>query len=329
MQTELLASVGQKPVIRGKQAVCSSSHPIVTDTMIQIMRNGGNAVDAAIAGCLVQAVVEPHMTNHAGSIAFLYWESSSERAYHLNGHGTLVPDLAPFRPVPPIGIRFAMPGSNPCAAIPGFIPALGEMHRRFGSTPWSNLCEPAVEWAQKGHPVSSFEYGVLQEELRFYTYFPSGREHFTPNGFLPEVGHIFQSPALAKTMLLLAKEGPEYFTNGQWARNFVAAASQLGWPITLKDMTAIPPRWQDPLRYSHGGYEILQLGPPERTGVFTACVLGVLSNFNMKGLGHYTESAEALYLMAHALRRAHWEAGLLYDPRVLMYPWMPGFPGNS
>ncbi len=320
MQTELLASVGQKPVTRGKQAVCSSSHPIVTDTMIRIMRDGGNAVDAAIAGCLVQAVVEPHMTNHAGSIAFLYWDSRTGTAYHLNGHGTLVPDLAPFRPVPPIGIRFAMPGSNPCAAIPGFIPALAEMHRRFGSKPWSNLCEPAVEWAQNGHPVSSFEYGVLQEELRFYTYFPSGREHFTPNGFLPEVGQIFQSPALAETMQKLAKEGPEYFSNGQWARNFVAAANRLGWPITLKDMTAIPPRWQEPLRYSHRSYEILQLGPPERTGVFTACVLGVLSNFDMAGMGHYTESAEALYLMAHALRRAHWEVGMLYDPLSFNVP---------
>ena len=320
MQTELLASVGQKPVIRGKQAVCSSSHPFVTDTMIQIMRNGGNAVDAAIAGCLVQAVVEPHMTNHAGSIAFLYWDSRTGRAYHLNSHGTLVPDLAPFRPVPPIGIRFAMPGSNPCAAIPGFIPALAEMHRRFGSQPWSNLCEPAVEWAQNGHPVSSFEYGVLQEELRFYTYFPSGREHFTPNGFLPEVGQIFQSPALAETMQRLSKEGPEYFLNGQWARNFVAAANRLGWPITLKDMTAIPPRWQEPLRYTHRSYEILQLGPPERTGVFTACVLGVLSNFDMAGMGHFTESAEALYLMAHALRRAHWEVGMLYDPQSFNVP---------
>ena len=211
MQTESLASVGHKPVTTGKQAVCSSSQPIVTDAMIQVLKDGGNAVDAAIAGCLVQAVVEPHMTNHAGSIAFLYWESGTGKAYHLNGHGTLVPDLAPFRPIPPIGIRFAMPGSNPCAAIPGFMPALGEMFTRFASKPWAYLCEPAVRWAQSGHPVSSFEYGVLQEELRFYTYFPSGREHFTPDGFLPEVGQTFQSPALAETMRQLAQGRPGIF----------------------------------------------------------------------------------------------------------------------
>jgi gamma-glutamyltranspeptidase/glutathione hydrolase len=320
MQTENLASVGFKPVVRGKKAVASSSQPIVTETMVQVMRAGGNAADAAIAGSLVQAVVEPHMTNHAGSAAILYWDAHTNQAYHLNGHGTLVPDLAPFRSVPPIGIRFAMPDSNPCAAIPGFIPALGELHRRFGSKSWADLCQPALEWARSGHPVTSFEYGVLQEELRFYTYFPSGREFFTPNGFLPEVGQTFATPALAETMRRLAEEGPGYFTTGDWAKHFVSEANRLGWPITLKDMTAIPPRWQEPLRYSHRENEIIQFGPPERTGVFTAFVLGVLSNFDLKGMGHYTLSAEALYLMAHALRRAHWEVGLLYDPQSFEVP---------
>ena len=320
MPTENQASVGPKPVIQGKQAVCSSSHPIVTETMIHVLRDGGNAVDAAVAGSLVQAVVEPHMTNHAGSAAILYWEASTGRAYHLNGHGTLVPDLAPFRPIPPIGVRFAMPDSNPCAAIPGFMPALGELHRRFGSKNWAALCQPALEWARNGHPVSSFEYGVLQEELRFYTYFPSGRNFFTPNGFLPEVGQTFATPALALTMRHLAEEGPEYFTLGGWAKHFVAEANHLGWPITLKDMTANPPRWQEPLRYAHREHEIIQFGPPERTGVFTAFVLGVLSNFDLIGMGHYTVSAEALYLMAHALRRAHWEVGLLYDPQSFDVP---------
>jgi gamma-glutamyltranspeptidase/glutathione hydrolase len=317
---ENLASVGPKPVIRGKKVVCSSSQPIVTDTMVEVMRAGGNAVDAAIAASLVQAVVEPHMTNHAGSLAFLYWEASSGKAYHLNGHGTLVPGVEPFRPVPPIGIRFASAELSPCAAIPGFIPALGEMHRRFGSRPWADLCQPALEWAQRGHPVTSFEYGVLQEELRFYTYFPAGRELFTPNGFLPEVGEIFHTPALAETMRCLAAEGPQYFTQGDWAKHFVAAANELGWPISLKDMTAIPPRWQEPLRYAHRGNEIIQFRPPERTGVFTAFVLGVLANFNLQEIGHYSQSAEGLYLMAHALRRANWEMGLLYDPKTFDVP---------
>ncbi len=315
-----LAHVGPKPIAQGTKAVCSSSHPAVTDTMLQTMRAGGNAVDAAIAGCLIQAVVEPHMTNHAGSIQFLYWEAATGKAYQLNGTGTLVPDLPAFRPIPPIGIRFASEGHAPCACIPGFVPALGEMHRRFGSQAWEDLCAPAVEQAERGHPVSSFEYGVLQEELRFLTYFPSGRELFTPNGFVPEVGETFHNPALAQTLRHCAKEGPQYFSEGEWARHFVAEANRLGWPIELRHMIANPPRWQEPLRYRHGGHEIVQFSPPERTGVFTAFVMGVLSNFDLRSLGHYTESAETLYLMAHTLRRAHWELGLLHDPEIFDVP---------
>src|SRR5579859_1017867 len=320
MISEDLARVGPKTIAHGTQAVCSSSHPTVTDTMLQTMRSGGNAVDAAIAGCLIQAVVEPHMTNHAGSIQFLYWEAATGNAYQLNGNGTLVPDLPAFRPIPPIGIRFAGDGHAPCACIPGFMPALGEMHRRFGSQPWEELCAPALEQAERGHTVSSFEYGVLQEELRFLTYFPSGRALFTPDGFVPEVGETFHNPALAQTLRNCAKEGPEYFTEGDWAQHFIAEANRLGWPVALKHMVAIPPRWQEPLRYQHAGHEIIQFSPPERTGVFTAFVMGILSHFDMRALGHYTESAQALYLMAHALRRAHWELGLLYDPEIFNVP---------
>ncbi len=325
MESEIQAKVGPKPVVRGMRAVCSSSQPVVTDTMLQVLKDGGNAVDAAIAGSLIQAVAEPHMTNLAGSVLFLYWEAATGKAYQLTGSGTLVPDLPPFRPIPGIGIRFATEGHNPCACIPGFIPALGEMHRRFGSRSWFDLCQPALELAQRGHRVTSFEYGVLQEELRFYTYFPSGRQLFTPDGFLPEVGEIFKNPALAQTLQNCAQQGPEYFTQGDWALHFVAEANRLGWPIRLEDLTAIPPRWQEPLRYAHGENEIIQLAPPERTGVFTAFVLGILSNFDLQGLGHYSESARMLYLMAHALRRAHWELGLLYDPEIFEVPlelWM-------
>jgi gamma-glutamyltranspeptidase/glutathione hydrolase len=325
MELETQPKVGRKPVVRDKRAVCSSSQPIVTDTMLQVMKEGGNAVDAAVAGSLIQAVVEPHMTNLAGSILFLYWEAATGKAYQLNGSGTLVPDLPPFRPIPGIGIRFATEGHNPCACIPGFMPALGEIHQRFGSLAWFDLCLPALEQAKRGHMVTSFEYGVLQEELRFYTYFPSGRQLFTPGGFLPEVGEIFENPELAQTLHNCAQQGPEYFTQGDWARHFVAEANRLGWPIQLEDMTAIPPRWQEPLRYLHGQDEIIQLAPPERTGVFTAFVLGILSNFDLMSLGHYTESARMLYLMAHALRRAHWELGLLYDPEIFEVPldtWM-------
>src|SRR5689334_15551171 len=92
--------VGPKQPITAKSAVCASQHPIVTDTMLDVMRGGGNAVDAAIAGCLVQATVQQDMTNHTGTVDFLYWEAASGQVYDLNSQGTIVPGLPPFRRVP-------------------------------------------------------------------------------------------------------------------------------------------------------------------------------------------------------------------------------------
>jgi gamma-glutamyltranspeptidase/glutathione hydrolase len=313
--------VGPKPVVKGKKAVCASQHPVVTETMLQVMKDGGNAADAAVAGCLVQATVQLEMTNHTGTVEFLYWEAKTGKAYMLNSSGTLVPGLPAFRPIPSgLGVLNPFGAVPPMACIPGFMPGIGEIHKRFGTKSWSSLCQPAVRWAEEGHRVSSFEYAVLSEELPLYTYFQAGRELFTPDGFVPQVGDVFRNPKLAKTLAKLAADGPEYFTKGAWAQHFVDEANRLGWPIKMQHMTAIPPRWQEPLRYEHNGYEILQLSPPERQGVYTALVLGILGHLGYKSMGHYAESAESLYYMAHALRRAEFETGYLHDPHVFDVP---------
>ncbi len=309
---------GPKPVVKGKNVVCSSSHPRVTETMLQVMRDGGNAIDAGVAGSLIQAVVEPHMTNHTGTVSLLYWEKKTGKAYHLNSSGTLVPEMPLFRPTPVS--FFGDSGPGPCAAIPGFFPGIKAMHERFGSKPWDYLCGPAIEAAEEGHLMHSFEYRVLAEELEFYTYFPSGRELFTPDGFIPAVGERWRNPALAEALRHCAKEGPDYFITGEWAKHFVEAANNLGWNIKPEHMTAIPPRWQEPLRFEHRGNEVLALSPPETTGVISAMFLGILRTLDARSLGHYTESAETLYYMAYALRRIEHELENINDPEIFGVP---------
>jgi gamma-glutamyltranspeptidase / glutathione hydrolase len=314
-----LGRVGPKDVIHGKKAVAASQHPIVTETMLQVMREGGNAVDAAVAGCLVQATIQQEMTNHTGTVDFIYWEAKTGKAYELNSSGTLVAGLAPFRPLPPnLGVLIG--AEPPCACVPGFMPGMKAIHGRFGTKPWARLCEPAVHWAEEGHVVSSFEYGVLTEELRGNVYFPSGRALFTPGGFLPQVGDRFKKPELAATLRRLAKEGPDDFITGEWAQAFVAEGNRLGWPVKLEHLSAVPPRWGEPLKHTHRGYEILQLSPPERQGVFCAMVLGILRHLDLTTIGHYTKSAESLYYFAHALRWAEFELGYLWDPQMFEVP---------
>lgn len=319
---ETLPKLGPKSVVKDKSSVCSSSHPLVTQTMIDVLRGGGNAVDAATAGALMSATVEPHMTNHGGSVIMLYWDAKTSKAYQLQSTGTLPSGMAPFRPLPSgLGGFSSPPGhASMAACIPGFVPGLGAAHARFGSKPWPELCQTAIHWADEGHPVSSFEFAQLSFDAPYTTYFPSGRELFTPNGFLPQAGERFRNPKLAATLRNLAAQGPEYFTKGDWAKHFVAEANRLGWKITLDHMSAVPPRWVEPLRYKVRDNEVVQYNLPERTGVLSAMFMGVMEQLGIRSMGHYSESPESLYYMAHTLRRVAWEIGMLHDPELFETP---------
>ena len=307
---------GPKPVVRGKSAVVSTQHPIVTQTMLEVLKSGGNAVDATVAGAITQATIQLDVSNLTAAVEFLYWEAKTGKTYQLNSVGTLVPYLPPCRPYPP-GLDALADGT---ACIPGFMPGMEAIHARFGTKPWRSLVEYAIPWAEEGYPVDSVAYADLYWELQGNTFFPSMREIYAPDGFSPAVGELWKNPKVAKTLRRLAEEGPEYFTKGEWARNFVNLAHQIGWNIGLEDLSNNPPRWQDPIRYKHRDYEIAQLAPPERQGVYCGIVLGILKHLDVVSLGHYTESAEALYYIAHAMRRADFEAGMVRDPKFFGVP---------
>jgi gamma-glutamyltranspeptidase/glutathione hydrolase len=313
-----LSRQGSKEVVHGKRAVASSQSPIVTQTMLDVLRAGGNAADAVVAGSITQAVVQLEHTNHTGSVSFLYWDAKTARTYYLNSQGTLVADLPPSRTFPqgpgPIGRE------SPMACIPGFMPGMAAIHGRFGSKPWKSLVEPAIPWAADGFPVDEFQRATFEWDLANITYFPAMRALYTPSGFSPSVGEKLKNPELAKTLRRLADEGPEYFTHGDWARHFVALANDLGWKIKLEDMSSNAPRWDEPLRYAHKGYEIAQATPPQRQGVYCALVLGMLKHLDVSSLGHYSESADSLYYMGQALRRADFECGLVNDAKFFDVP---------
>ncbi|WP_240437486.1 gamma-glutamyltransferase [Sciscionella marina] len=302
--------------------MASSQHPIVTDTMLDTLRAGGSAVDAAIAGCLVQAVVQQDMTNHAGTVSALVHDAATGEILELNSMGTLVPGLAPFAPVPAgkglYTAAQALPGipGMPRAVIPGFMPGMQALFERFATLPWARLCESAVRWAEEGHVVTSFEHWVMAQTVDFFLYTESGRRHFAPAGHLPQVGDQWASPDLAETMRRLAEEGPDYFLTGRWAQEFVQRGNDLGWKVRLEHLTAIPPRWASGHRWEHNGHTVVQQSAPERQGIFCQIVLGILDELDITSVGHWSQNAEALYYLAHALRRATLETGLVNDPTV-------------
>jgi gamma-glutamyltranspeptidase/glutathione hydrolase len=300
-----IVNPGPKTPVTGLKAAVTTDSAIVTETMVDVLKKGGNAADAGIAGCLVQAAVEPFMTNHAGLVTFLYYEAKTGKVHQLDSLGGFPSGLPPFKPVPPgTGPYAAIP---PSAIIPGFMPGLKTIHEKFGSRSWADLCAPAVQWAEQGHAVSTFEYGVNIFGEKFITYFPEGRDFFQPKGYFPNVGDVFVPKGLAGTLKGVAKHGPDYMITGPWAERFVAKANEMGWKITREHMTETPPRWVEPLRISHHEYEIVSLGPPQAQGVYIAIALGVLKHLGVREMK--PGSADHIWAMGHALRQAsrHWE----------------------
>jgi gamma-glutamyltranspeptidase/glutathione hydrolase len=300
-----IVNPGPKVPVTGLEAAVTTDSAIVTETMLKVLRNGGNAADAAVAGSLVQAAVEPFMTNHAGLVTFLYYEAKTSDIHQLDSLGGFPSGLPPFKPIPQsVGSYAAMP---PSAIIPGFMPGLKEIHSRFCTRPWKELCTPAVEWAERGHPVSTFEYAVNLYGEKFVTYFAEGREFYQPKGVFPNVGEVFVPKGLAATLARVAEEGPDYMITGLWSEKFVAKANEMGWHIKPEHMTETPPRWVEPIRYRHHEYEIVSLGPPQAQGLFIGVALGILKHLGIRDMEPC--SAEHFWAMGHALRQAarHWE----------------------
>jgi len=316
LQSKYQNNPGPKSPALNKEAVVSADNVIVSEAMIRVLALGGNAVDAAIAGCLVQAVVEPFMTNHTGTVTMLYWENATSKAHQLDSCGTFPSGLAPFKPVPMLGASYG--AYPPSACIPGFMPGLKAMHERFGSLPWEELCRDAVRWAESGHEVNSFEYGVNLWGLDFTTYTPEGRNFYMRDGHLPVVGETFHSAEMAQTLHGISQHGPDHMITGAWADRFVALGNRMGWKITPAHMTETPPRWIEPVRAKVAGYEILGLAPPQRQGIHTAMVMGILEALD---IGRWApRSAERYLFTAHALRWAERDLGFINDPNYFNVP---------
>lgn len=300
-----IVNPGPRTPVSGLKAAATTDSAIVTETMLKVLKSGGNAADAGIAGALVQAAVEPFMTNHAGLITFLYFDAKTGQIHQLDSLGGFPSGLPPFKPVPAsAGSYAAVP---PSAIIPGFMPGLEEIHRRFATRRWRELCADAVDWAERGHVVSSFEYRLMIETEKFITHFPEGREFYQPKGMFANVGEVFIPKGLAATLRGVAEQGPDYMITGPWAEQFIAKANEMGWKIRLEHMTETPPRWIEPIRYRHHEYEIVSLGPPQAQGLIIAVALGVLKHLGIHEMKPL--SADHLWAMGHALRQAarHWE----------------------
>lgn len=215
-----------------EHAMVSTSHPFATEAAVVALKKGGNAVDAYLTAALTQCVLEPVMTTLGGGLGVNFYEAASGRVFLAGGSFS-----DPEAEVGEFSAHDFTTGRT--VMVPGYVAGVYGASQRFGRLSWEELFEPAIHYAREGFVIDHLLWGWTFEYRRWIGRYPEGREIWFPQGHFLSVGDILRQPKLATTLERIRDEGPEYFYQGEWSRNFVEAVRARGSRITQDDMTKV------------------------------------------------------------------------------------------
>ena len=188
---------------------------------------------------------------------------------------------------------------------------------------WSSYLQPAITSAEEGVVVTSFMYGInygLMERGELVKN-PEARQAYMANGHLVPVGERWKRPKFAETLRKVASEGADYLYTGAWAKKFVEAANKKDYAVSMQDLAEYEPKWDEPTRFTYRGLEFYGSPPPDTGGLIVGSNLNILENFDLKSMGHYSESPEALEIMIRAFGRVNDETRwVIKDPLNFRIP---------
>lgn len=317
---------------RARQALVVSASDIASGVGWRVMRDGGNAVDAAIATAFALAVTHPTAGNIGGG-GFLVYRSASGAATTFDFRET-----APAGASPTMWLRNGEydaelhHNSHRAVGVPGTVAGLHMAWRARGSKPWKALVAPAVSLAREGFVVSDGLAQSLERMLPSFAKYPASLAQFSTNGRPYEAGDVFRQPDLARTLRRIADHGPQGFYEGETARLIEQEMRAHDGLITRADLKTYRPVERAPITGSYRGVEVIGMPPPSSGGVSVQMLLNVLEGFDVKRSG--SGSSKNLHLMAESMRRVFADrARHLADPdfvrdmplaRLLSKPYADG-----
>jgi gamma-glutamyltranspeptidase/glutathione hydrolase len=313
------AEQGPKPPATASNAMASSSHPIVTRAILDVLQDGGNAVDAMLTAIPLQHVIEPQMSTLAGGMGgLIYWAESGELIYldaELDHTANAPAARSMARP------EEIATTSGKRIGVPGTVPGLAAAAERYGTRPWSDYFTKAIAAASDGFTMYSFLYGEMYDAFERLGAHPATRAKWTPGGFLPAVGDRVKQPELAKTLRRLAEEGPAYFTEGEWAQHFVSEVNRTGGEITIAELSDYTVRWVPPVRFDYQGHQLAGAPPASTAGILNGMIFNILEDSDLRATGHYTESIESFVLIRKAYEQAElFTTSFVGDPLAMEIP---------
>ncbi len=292
----------QRVPVFGRNIV-STSHPYAAQAGLRMLWKGGNAVDAAIAAAAAMTIVEP-CSNGLGSDAFaILWDG--QQLHGLNASGTAPKGWTPeyFRAKYGADARTPAKRGWDSVTVPGAVSAWVALSERFGSLPFADLLEPAIEIAERGYAVPWVvrQKWAMAAALPELTEQPGFAEAFLPKGRAPEMGELFRFPAAARTLKLIAETYGEAFYRGEVAQAIEAHAKAHGGAMTAADLAGYRPEWVAPIGKDYAGHRLHEI-PPNGQGIAALIALGILSHFDLKG--GKADSVQAQHLQIEAMKLA-------------------------
>jgi gamma-glutamyltranspeptidase/glutathione hydrolase len=295
------------PAVAGR-GVVATSQPLAAQAGLHMLRQGGTAVDAAIATAITLTVVEP-TSNGIGADAFaLVWDGAT--LHGLNGSGR-----APAAHSPETFRRHGL-GAMPLrgwmtVTAPGAPATWRDLHERFGRLPFHSLFEPAIEYAERGYPVSPMTAAAWAAATELYTQTNTGPEFrgwfetFAPDGRAPRAGEFWSSPGHARALRLIAESKAEAFYQGELATEIDRFAASTGGYLTGADLAAHTSTWVEPIGTSYRGYDVWEI-PPNGQGITALIALNILEGFDLAS--YPRESTESYHLQLEAMKLAFADA---------------------
>jgi gamma-glutamyltranspeptidase/glutathione hydrolase len=292
----VLLEPGLHELATSRVSMVSAAHPYATKAGLDMLRRGGNAMDAAIAATMVTAVVDQELTSLAGGGELTYYDAKTKKTVVINCEPNRVKDdVMPYTPA-----RDGTTGRS--IAIPGSFACFGLGIRKYGALPWRDVVAPSIYYAENGFPVYGGFYAMMLDRYLVLTSRPTTRRIFAPTGFLPAMGSIFKQPELAETLKKIAEHEADYFYKGPLAAEMAKAIQEIGGKATVEDFASYSALEVEPLRGTYKGYTIVGAPPPSMGGVAIIEALNILENVDLKGMGHYSQSADSLQWIVEALR---------------------------
>ena len=285
----------------GAAVMVAAAHPLASAAGVAVLREGGNAVDAAIAVAFALAVVEPYSSGLGGggfavlflaatdSVEALDFRETAPAAAHRDMflvEGAADPDLSRT--------------GGLAVGTPGLVAGLWELHAQRGSLPWARLLDPAIDLARRGFLVAP----MLQTRIAYHAerFNAAAREIFLPTDAVPTLGATLVQRDLARTLAAIGRHGPPAFYGGPTATRIVAAVTAAGGLLALEDLAAYRPVWRAPIHGSYRGLDIWSMPPPSSGGVHLIQMLNIVAGFDLAAAGY--GSAAAWHPLVEVMRFA-------------------------